>query len=130
MTNKQLIASSPVACSSTLVLNLRAMVHILLYVNPLFDSRGYITESFGQQGFVIVLLIFHIKNVDFFAKRVSCKFSYVASKYCFITLMLTVYSNLLNFCHCIWCLLTYGDHSNRFSAPDKSYSLALLEGMV
>ena len=106
MTNKQFIASSPVACSSTLVLNLRAKVHILLYVNPLFDGRGYITEFFGQQGFVIVLLFFfHIKNVDFLANRVTCKFNYVASKYCFVTLMLTVYSNLLDFCHCLWIYL-------------------------
>lgn len=79
MTNKQLIASSPVARSSTLVLNLRAKVHILLYVNPLFDGRGYITEFFGQQGFVIVLIFFHIKNVDFLANRVTCKLNYVAS---------------------------------------------------
>lgn len=107
MTNKQLIASSPVACSSTLVLNLRAKVHILLYVNPLFDGRGYITEFFGQQGFVIAPLFFSYKNVDFLANRVTCKFNYVTSKYCFITLMLTVYSNLLDFCHCLWiCLLT------------------------
>ena len=68
MTNKQFIASSLVACSSTLVLNLRAKVHILLYVNPLFDGRGYITEFFGQQGVVIALLFFSYQKCRLFSQ--------------------------------------------------------------
>ena len=73
----------------------------------------YLTAGDTLQNFLAsrVLLLhcffFHIKNVDFLANRMTCKFNYVASKYCFITLMLTVYSNLLDFCHCLWiCLLT------------------------
>ena len=73
----------------------------------------YLTAGDTLQNFLAsrVLLLhcffFHIKNVDFLANRVTCKFNYVASKYCLITLMLTVYSNLLDFCHCLWiCLLT------------------------
>lgn len=72
----------------------------------------YLTAGDTLQNFLAsrVLLLhrcfFHIKNVDFLADRVTCKLNYVASKYCFITLMLTVYSNLLDFCHCLWiCLL-------------------------
>lgn len=73
---------------------------------------------------------FHIKNVDFLANRVTCKLNNVASISIVFNSHVDCLFKPIGFLSLSLDLLTYGDHFSRFSAPYKSYSLALFEGML